>query len=135
MESVHSAGILIVDDEEFILTSLKRLTRKLRHPVFTATNPLVALEILKQHEISTIISDFNMPEMDGIRFLRESIKIKPNTLRIMLSGHAVAADLLNCINDQTIHHFMNKPWVDGELIKLIQHGQSTNTTNGVNNER
>jgi len=62
--------ILLVDDEIFILKSLKRVLVRYGYEVFTASSGFKALEILKTNKVEIIITDFRMPEMDGADLLR-----------------------------------------------------------------
>lgn len=80
-------NLLLVDDEENILRALTRLLRRDGYSIYTASSGPQGLELLKQHEVSVIVSDQRMPEMSGVEFLSKARDIQPNTVRIVLSGY------------------------------------------------
>ncbi|MBU1936741.1 response regulator, partial [bacterium] len=114
-----TADILIVDDESFILTSLKRMLHSEPYRVHTASGGDEALRIMEQTELGLIISDFRMPEMDGIAFLQEAKKRQPDSVRIILSGYADISAIIDAINQGEIYKFIAKPWNDDELKLTI----------------
>ena len=77
--------ILLVDDEEMVLTSLSSLLQlETEYNVHTFTSAKKALEFIEQNEVDLVISDYLMPEMDGITFLGNVRNIKPDIPRIVL---------------------------------------------------
>ncbi|MEZ6124979.1 MAG: response regulator [Planctomycetaceae bacterium] len=107
--------ILCVDDEESILKSLRRLFRREPVRVLTASCGQEALELVAQHEIHLIISDFRMPGMTGTELLSVVSERSPETVRVVLSGYADAAAIVEAINRGHIFRFLAKPWNDDEL--------------------
>lgn len=108
-------SVLFVDDEENILNSLKRLLRKesyTRHFCFSGES---ALEILKNEEVSVIVSDMRMPGMNGVEFLREAAKLCPDSVKIILSGYSDISDIMKAVNEGRIDSFLQKPWNDESL--------------------
>ena len=81
--------IIIVDDEEMVLTSLKSfLDLETEYTVQTFTSAKDALTYIKDHEIDLVVSDYLMPEMDGITFLANVRELRPEVPRIILTGYA-----------------------------------------------
>jgi two-component system probable response regulator PhcQ len=115
-----SSRILIVDDEENILNSLKRLFRKEPYEILTAINGEEGLKILDDHQVDLIISDLKMPEMSGIEFLKKAKQKNPVPLRIMLTGHADLKSIIEAIDQGEIYRFLLKPWDDEELKMTIK---------------
>lgn len=109
--------ILFVDDETSILNSLSRIFRKDGYEILRSDNPVQAIDILKDHRVHLILSDYRMPEMDGITFLREAKRLQPDAIRIILSGYAETSVIISAINDGGIHKFLTKPWED-ELLRI-----------------
>lgn len=108
--------ILCVDDEKNVLRSLKRLFLDEEYEIFTADGGKEGLEILKDEKgIQLIISDYRMPGMDGVDFLRQANELNPNTIRIVLSGYADTAAVVAAINEGQIYKFIPKPWNDDDL--------------------
>ena len=100
MKKSHS--ILIVDDEENVCTSLKRALRNEPYEILTAQSANEGMEILKNHEIELVISDFLMPEMSGIEFFRQIRVLYPYTLRVMLTGKAGYKEAIQAINEKLV---------------------------------
>lgn len=110
-----SDKILFVDDESNILSTLKRQFRNIEYELLFANSGKEGLEVLKNEEISVIISDMKMPEMDGARFLEQARLIQPDSVTIILSGHAEIDTVLDSINRGNIWRFVTKPWDKDEL--------------------
>ena len=116
-------SVLLVDDEEHILRSLKRQLRSKPYNLVTTTSPDEALEILRApNNIGLIISDFCMPSMTGAEFLQQAKAIKPEVPRMILSGHTETKVTLDAINQGEAFRFILKPWDDGELETAINEG-------------
>ena len=114
-------SILCVDDEKNVLRSLQRLFMDEDYEIFTATNGEDGLAILEQNpDIQLIISDYRMPGMDGVDFLKHVHDRQPDTIRIVLSGYADTASVVGAINEGQIYKFIPKPWNDEELLITIR---------------
>ena len=108
-------GILIVDDEDFILSALRRVLRGRGYRVLTANGGAAGLEVLSQNEVQVVLSDQRMPNMSGSEFLAKVNERYPNTVRMVLSGYADFAAVTDAINQGHIYKFLVKPW-DEELL-------------------
>lgn len=108
--------ILFVDDESNVLRSLQRLFMDEDYELFTAPSGEEGLEILRaESDIQVVVSDYRMPEMNGVDFLKEVYEHWPNTVRIVLSGYADTGSIVGAINEGQIYRFIPKPWNDEEL--------------------
>ena len=116
--SVRKARILVVDDEERILTALKSLFRH-RYHVFCTTDGYKALDFLKRYQMHVIISDQRMPAMLGVELLRQSREISPRSVRILLTGYSDLAALVGSVNDGEIYRFISKPWDNRALQTIV----------------
>ncbi|MBF0224564.1 MAG: HDOD domain-containing protein [Desulfobacterales bacterium] len=104
-----SDKILFVDDDENILDTYKRLFRK-KFNVDTAKNADEALDIVeKKGPYIVIISDFRMPDMDGIQFFYYLKEIAPKSVRIMLTGFADKDTAVRAVSEGKIFRFLVKP--------------------------
>jgi PAS domain S-box-containing protein len=111
--------ILFVDDEVSVLHALKREFRKYDFEIITAESGKEALSLMQDQEVSVIVSDFNMPAMDGIELL-ETVKNKyPKTVRLLLTGQANEEVVINAINTGSIYKFISKPWEHEQLLEII----------------
>lgn len=118
----YSHRLLLVDDEASILNSLKRLFRRKKYEILTASNGRDALEILRQSgdTISLIISDQRMPVMTGSLFLEEAVGMAPNAIRFLLTGYADLDAVTDAVNKGKIHRYITKPWDDDEILEQVQ---------------
>ena len=92
--------IVIVDDEELVLTSLSSfLSLETEYEVTTFTSAEEALKHLEKSDVDLVMSDFLMPERDGISFLSEVRKLKPEIPRIILTGYADKENAIKAINE------------------------------------
>lgn len=114
--------VLLVDDEPAIRNSLMRVLADKDYRIFTASNGIQALAILKTQEIDLIISDEKMPYMTGANFLREVRKQYPETVRIVLTGQPSIGSMMAAINEGEIFRFLLKPWNDAELLETVRLG-------------
>jgi DNA-binding NtrC family response regulator len=116
--------ILLVDDEEMILSSIKSfLAIDSNYKLMTYTSPLKALEDLgKMARVDLIISDYLMPEMDGITFLSEVKKRFPLIPRILLTGYADKENAIKAINNVGLYQYIEKPWNNDDLKLIIRNG-------------
>ncbi len=108
--------ILFVDDEKNVLKSLKRVFLDDDYEIITATSGSEGLDVLEKNpDIQLIISDYRMPGVNGVDFLRTVYERWPDTVRIVLSGYADTAAVVSAINEGRIYKFIPKPWNDDEL--------------------
>ncbi|MEC4675323.1 MAG: response regulator [Nitrospirota bacterium] len=113
-------SILIVDDEVNVISSLKRALIDEPYEIFTANSGIEGIEVLRNNRIKVIISDERMPGMSGAEFFSKVKEIYPDTVRIMLTGHASIESAMKAVNSGEIYRFFKKPWDDIEL-KLSIH--------------
>lgn len=107
--------ILIVDDEDNVRHALRRSLRKEGYELFFGAEPAEGLEVLKVQPIDMVISDHLMPNMTGLEFLKIVRDRYPDSLRLMLTGHADMQTAIDAINQGSIYRFLTKPWDDTEL--------------------
>lgn len=113
-------NILCVDDEKSVLHSMKRLLKMGNYNVFLADNGEEGLALLEDQPIDIIISDMKMPVMNGAEFLAKSLLLSPNTIRILLTGHADMESTIAAINEGKVHRFLQKPWDNTELMMILE---------------
>lgn len=118
--------ILLVGDEPNILSSLRRVIHAMPWTavgdtpvVETFNSPSAALDRAQEHAFDLVISDYRMPEMDGVSFLERLVQLQPGIARIILSGYADLQAVVNAINKVQIFRFVSKPWNDFELTTSI----------------
>lgn len=113
--------VLIVDDEPAILSALRRVLADEPYSIECAGSGAEALARARASEFDLVLSDFRMPGMDGVTFLEAFKAIRPDAVRLMLSGYADLDALLGAINRAEIYRFIAKPWEDYELKTTLAH--------------
>ena len=111
--------LLFVDDEPRVLQGLQRQLRPMRHEwdMNFVESGRQALEFMAAQPVDIIISDMMMPGMDGSQLLSEVLKRHPQTVRIVLSGHAEREAVLRLVGPA--HQYLSKPCDADELRKAI----------------
>jgi diguanylate cyclase (GGDEF)-like protein len=117
-----SRTLLLVDDEDNILSSLKRLFRRDGYRIVTASSGEEALRRLAEHEVDVIVSDQRMPGMTGVEFLNRARELYPQTVRMVLSGYTELQSIIDAVNEGAIYKFLTKPWDDDKLRGHVAEG-------------
>lgn len=111
--------ILCIDDETHNLEALERLLRK-KYTTVIASSGAEALEKLKEHQFSLIISDQKMPEMTGVQFFMQAKEIQPEAIRILLTGYTDLESVIGAINEGQIYRYITKPWEPEEFLNTTR---------------
>lgn len=115
-------SLLIVEDDKdsreiiFLMVSKKYFSNL---TVFSAENGRMGLDLFKEHTPDIIVTDINMPEMDGIQMASEIKRIKADTRIIVLTGYSNSVTLKNTIGEIGINAYMVKPVIFGKLFAAI----------------
>lgn len=107
--------ILLVDDEPNVLKALQRVFREENYQIVTASNGQEAMELLRSELFQLMISDYMMPVMNGADLLKRAKTVRPDMIRIMLTGHADTGAVMGAINEGAVYKFILKPWNDDDL--------------------
>lgn len=115
--------IVVVDDEKMVTSAFKTLfaVEGIKGGEFF-NSPVEALEYIKNEAPDLIISDFLMPDMNGLEFLREAKKLYPETSMILLTGYADKENAIKAINEIGLYKYIEKPWDNDDLIMNIRNG-------------
>lgn len=126
--------MMIVDDDPYVLRALERelgesyTTRGAfglyQLEVNTFEHVDAALQSARERQFDVVISDYAMPEMNGIEFLRRIKEVQPDAVRILISGVAEVEVLIAAVNIAGVSHFVGKPWHDYELRAAIDRALS-----------
>ena len=118
-----TATILLVDDEEMVLNSIKSFFAiDTDYKLATYTSPVKALEDIEENHFDLVISDYLMPEMDGITFLAKVKEKRPLIPRILLTGYADKENAIKAINNVGLYQYIEKPWDNEDLRLIIRNG-------------
>jgi len=114
--------VLLVDDEPNILDGYKRQLRG-QVEIDTAISGLDGLKAIEEKgPYAVIISDFKMPGMDGVEFLAKAKQQAPDSIRMMLTGHAQLQLAIDAVNRGHIFRLLIKPFPADNLLQTIQAG-------------
>ena len=115
----QSATLLLVDDEVNVLKSLMRLLHAHNYRLLMAASGTEALALMAREPVDLVISDMRMPHMDGAELLAKIRQQWPDTMRLLLTGHADMTQTVAAINQGEIYRYIAKPWHDDELLLIV----------------
>ena len=120
-ENNEQIKILCVDDERNVLRALERIFLDDDYEIVLAGSGDEGIKVLEESgPFQVVISDYRMPVMNGVEFLKSVYDRWPETVRIVLSGYADAGAIVSAINEGHIYRFIPKPWNDDELRVTIR---------------
>ena len=111
--------ILVVDDDEFVCSSLKWLLADEGYDVEAAADGKSALGVLSRQSFDLVLTDLMMPDVDGLAVLRETKRVSPNTAVIILTGYGTLEAAMSALKEGA-YDFLTKPCDDGEMRYKIQ---------------
>lgn len=111
--------ILYVDDDAANLTVLQAACAD-EFDVITAESAEVALEIMRQHEISVLLVDQRMPGMTGVELFEATREHHPDTVRILITAYSDLTDAINAINRGQVRGYLRKPWEPEQLKATLR---------------
>jgi signal transduction histidine kinase len=112
--------ILFVDDEPRILKAIRRVVRQEPYHALFAEGGVEALEKMAQTPVHVIVSDLNMPEMDGLTLLRTVRRDYPETIRVVLSAVTELDPILEALHTGNIYRYITKPYDPRELVLILR---------------
>ncbi len=113
--------ILVVDDERDILRNFE-LACGDEFTILTADGGAAGLRVLEQKNVAVIVADQRMPEMSGVQFLERSMSIRPDAVRIILTGYVDNEALVRAVNRTRIFRYVSKPWDHDDLRDTLRSG-------------
>lgn len=115
--------IVAVDDEKMVTSALKTLFKLEGYEDVNLFNtPKDALDFIRDNKPDLIISDFIMPDMNGLEFLREAKKLYPEVSMILLTGYADKENAIRAINEVGLYKYIEKPWDNDDLLINVRNG-------------
>lgn len=116
--------IMIVDDETANLRTLLRLFRQ-DYEVLTAESGAEALDLLQKYDVALLISDQRMPGMSGIELMKQTVALRPQMVKILLTGYTDVEALIESINCGLVYRYITKPWTNDDLrttvVRALEH--------------
>lgn len=119
MQEIPRPTLLLVDDEERILSALRRTLRREGYEIVTVNSVASALAVLDQRPVDLVLSDFKMPGMTGLELLAEARRRQPRVARLLITGwsQAVSPAELAAAEVATL---IPKPWEDADLKRALR---------------
>jgi len=112
--------ILIIDDEQIVLVALSETLRREGYQIVALSNPLEAIELIKQQPFGVILTDQQMPQLTGLEFLAHAKQHQPDATRILITAVLSLSVAIDAINKGEIYRFIVKPWLREELLVTIK---------------
>ena len=119
-DTAVESTLLVVDDDDNVRRALKRVLRRARCRVLDAPDAAGALAVLEREPVQVVVSDYRMPGLSGVEFLRVVKDRWPRIQRVLLTGQADSSAVEEAVNRSEIFRFIWKPWEDAHLLITIQ---------------
>lgn len=110
--------VLLVDDEPGVLLSLSELLRR-EFWVTSTTDVDEALAFLASEDVAVLLADQRMPKMTGVDLLGQAARLRPKTIRMLLTGYADIEAAIEAVNLGRVWFYLTKPWDSAALLALV----------------
>ncbi len=111
--------VLVVDDEPGVLRAIERILKR-EFDVILASEGQSALAVLQREPVAVILADQRMPGMSGVELLERAREIRPEALRILITGYADIEATIAAVNRGQIFYYINKPYEPEELRLIVR---------------
>ena len=118
--------IVCVDDDEGILGTIVRCLRREPFDVRSTVSASEALRWISDADIAVLVADYDMPEMTGAELAGRALRIRPETVRILMTGKHTLEPAIDGINQGEIFRFLNKPFDREQLRDSVRAGVARN---------
>jgi putative two-component system response regulator len=115
-------AVLFVDDEEYVLNAVSRIFAESSLRILRATCAEEALEMIRREEVAVLVADNLMPGVKGVELLSRVKSVSPNTVKILMTGHADIPTAIDAINRGEVFRFIVKPWDNAVLVDTVTEG-------------
>jgi len=115
--------VAVIDDEPMVTQSIKNfLALETDYEVLVFNSPREAIDSLRDKQADVVISDYLMPDLNGIELFLQLKEIQPHATRILLTGYADKENAIKAINDVGLYQYIEKPWENEDLKLVIRNG-------------
>ena len=112
--------VVIAEDDLEVAQVLARIVRALGHATLVAHDGAEALELLRNNKVDLLLSDVDMPRMDGVTLLAHARAEQLAPVRILLTANARLDNAIRAINTGEVHRYILKPWRHDELVSTLE---------------
>ena len=116
--------VLLVDDEPEVISAIKEALFHEPYEIVGSGDPVEALRLLESKPFDVVVADEKMPNMGGAEFLAAVRRDFPNTVRIILTGHASVGSAVRAINEGAVYRYLLKPFPASALGEIIRQALS-----------
>ncbi len=118
--------VVCVDDDESMLAAVARCLKRGEIEVRATLSASEALGWIASDDVAVLVSDYDMPEMTGAQLAGHARRVRPETVRILLTGKRTLETAVDGINQGEIFKFLNKPFDNEQLRQVVQSGIARN---------
>jgi DNA-binding response OmpR family regulator len=111
--------VLVVDDDRMILEVIKRILASDGIVAHCVSNGAEALEKMKERDFPLMITDFNMPGLDGLELSRKGLELAPQ-MRIIMDTSGITDNNARLARDIGISRILTKPFLPSEMLETVR---------------
>ena len=116
----QATRFLFIDDDELVLSALRRALRREPIEVFFTSDPELAFRMVKDNNIDVVVSDHSMPAMTGVEFFAILRRLHEGVRRVMMTGQSDLEITMGAINNGRVERFIEKPWTNQDLCRILR---------------
>jgi len=118
-DALAAPTIVLIDDDEHVLAAAARLLRTSQLTVLPTTDIDQALEWLHTRDVAVLVTDFNMPRMDGLELISIARREQPSTVRVLMTGQNALETAIEAINRGEVFRYVNKPFEGAKFRAVV----------------
>ncbi len=115
----NESRVLIVDDNRDVLASLRRTLKRCGFALTCVDNPQEAIDLLGSEPFDLLLSDIDMPGINGHEVMAKAQVLQPTMIRVFVTGAGSMDAAVRAINEGEVHRFVRKPFEAQSLRKLL----------------
>jgi two-component system, NtrC family, response regulator HydG len=115
----HRPTVLIVDDERSIVESLGKIFERENIAVLTAFEGVAALELLRRHRVSVLLTDLMMPGMSGMDLLKAARTVAPEAEVVLMTAYGTVETAVEAMKEGA-YDFVTKPLKRAHVVRIVK---------------
>lgn len=110
--------VLIVDDDQGVTAILHDLFQSASYEVASTVSPLEAMNLCSHQEFDLVVTDWQMPEVDGLQLTRKIKECQPYCAVILITGYGSQETVVKAFTDAHVDNYLTKPFSGKELLSM-----------------